>query len=65
MEWDILNPVTLDSIHVYQTLLGNWRAYVKDDPNLQAWGHNKDRATMNLGALLAEENIPFDISGDY
>lgn len=42
-------------IHVYRTLSGEYRAYIKGEANLEAWGQSKKRAILNLGKVLDKE----------
>lgn len=52
--------IQLEDLHVYETQLGNWRAYVRADPGLEAWGETRDAAIVNLARLLAEADEAFD-----
>ncbi len=59
-----IEVVTRYDVHVYKTLSGFWRAYVRESPGLQAWGFDEKRALVELGKVLAEKDIPFDLSDD-
>lgn len=54
--------ITEDSLHIYQTLDGRFRAYVKGSPSLQAYGHSRVRAIFNLAKILSDADLSFDFT---
>lgn len=50
-------------IHVYKTLSGEYRAYVRGEANLEAHGQSKKKAILNLGRVLDKEtDYGFDLT---
>lgn len=40
----------------YQTQGGEWRAYVKGNPNMQAWGFSKENAIKRLWDVIESDS---------
>lgn len=57
-----MKTYTLLDVRVYKTLSNEFRAYIKGEANLQAWGFNKERAVDKLAQFLASKSLPFDFS---
>ena len=60
-----MNTLTLDDVVCYAVLSNGYRAYIKNDANLQAWGSTKQKAISNLAVLLGEKDVAFDFSDPY
>lgn len=63
----MLPVVQTKDIHVYKTLEGSYRAYLKSShpakgTAFNAWGRDAKDAVGKLAAILAEKNIPFDLT---
>lgn len=59
--------ITLSDIHVYETLQGSWRAYVRKEHPAYGlihgvWGYNKDWAIRLIAIEIAKTEWPFDFS---
>lgn len=49
-------------IQVYKVVTGEYRAYVKGEANLEAWGYSEENAILNLGkALNKKTSYGFDL----
>jgi hypothetical protein len=68
MKVDQLNERTLPEVvtpadvHIYKTLAGSWRAYLRADPSIQVWGWSHDAADALFREMLSKDEIPFDWS---
>lgn len=58
----IEDVVTLADIKVYKVLTSDYRAYLKRDAAIEAWGVTKERAIQNLAKIMVQKNIPFTLS---
>jgi hypothetical protein len=56
-----LQDICTGDIVVYETLAGSFRAYLRLDPGVEAWGATKERAIAELAVVMAERGIGFNL----